>query len=105
MSPTRCPWGQKALTHCPGADPTAWKTYDASQLVSTSTWQASILMDQGMADSFLSQQLMPDIFEQACTAAGKSLTLRRQDGYDHSYCFISAFISDHIQHHAQILGA
>jgi len=31
------------------------------------------------------------------------LTLRKQEGYDHGYYFISSFIEDHLRHHAQQL--
>ena len=103
-APMRCPWGQKAFTHYLGSDQNSWRAYDASELVLTTQHNQPILIDQGTADSFLENQLMPDIFEQACVKAGQPLTLRRQQGYDHSYYFISTFIEDHIRHHAQILG-
>ena len=37
--------------------------------------------------------------------AGIPLTLRRQPGYDHSYFFISTFMSDHLRWHAARLKA
>ncbi len=61
-------------------------------------------MDQGTADSFLETQLKPELLEQACVAAGIPLTLRRQEGYDHSYFFIATFIEDHLRWHAARLG-
>jgi S-formylglutathione hydrolase len=33
------------------------------------------------------------------------LTLRRHEGYDHGYYFISTFMADHLAHHAQQLNA
>jgi S-formylglutathione hydrolase len=102
-APTQSPWGQKAFTNYLGSDQESWKSYDASELVSKRPFNDTILIDQGLADSFLENQLMPEIFEQACTSVGQSLQLRRQEGYDHSYYFISTFIEDHIRHHAERL--
>ena len=45
-------------------------------------------------------QLYPEIFEAACRDAGQPLTLRRQEGYDHGYFFISTFMEDHLRRHA-----
>src|SRR6266702_7695185 len=82
-APSRCPWGEKAFSGYLGADREAWKQYDASELVGKATrkFAEGILVDQGMADQFLTQQLNPDVFEAACKAAGQPLTLRRHDGY------------------------
>lgn len=62
-----------------------------------------ILVDQGLADQFLAEQLYPEEFEAACDTAGQPLTLRRHDGYDHSYYFISSLMEDHIRFHAERL--
>ena len=103
VAPTQCPWGQKALTHYLGSDQTQWQSYDASALILTAKWQRPILIDQGLADPFLDQQLMPQVFEMACAQVEQPLTLRRQPDYDHSYYFIATFIADHIQYHAEQL--
>jgi S-formylglutathione hydrolase len=63
----------------------------------------AILIDQGLADNFLKEQLKPELFVAACEAANQKLIMRGQDGYDHSYFFIASFIDDHIRHHAGIL--
>ncbi len=100
-APMQCPWGQKAFAGYLGSNPEVWTAYDASQLVLNSQWDRPILIDQGEADPFLAQQqLLPGQFQAACTQAGKSLTLRYQSGYDHSYYFIASFIDDHLRHHA-----
>ncbi len=104
-APMRCPWGQKVFTHYLGNDLAQWRNYDASELVLTTRFPGSILIDQGGADQFLDTQLMPDVFEHACTTAGQPLILRHQPGYDHSYYFIATFIADHIRHHAIALYA
>jgi len=101
-APTRCPWGRKAFSGYLGADPEAWKAHDASELMARAQrpFPAGILVDQGLADGFLAEQLYPEAFEQACRQAGQPLTLRRHEGYDHGYYFISTFMQDHIRFHA-----
>lgn len=106
-APSRCPWGEKAFTGYLGQDREAWKAYDSSELVARASqkFAEGILIDQGLSDQFLAEQLYPDVFEAACRAAGQPLTLRRHEGYDHGYYFISTFIEDHIVHHAKVLLA
>jgi S-formylglutathione hydrolase len=64
-----------------------------------------ILVDQGLADQFLEQQLHPHLLEAACADKGVALELRRHDGYDHGYYFIATFMEEHLRHHAEILEA
>ncbi|MBD2257858.1 S-formylglutathione hydrolase [Pseudanabaena sp. FACHB-2040] len=100
-APMQSPWGIKAFSRYLGADLTAWRQYDASELVKHhADSNRLILIDQGEADSFLDNQLMPQVLELACQEAKQPLTLRLQEGYDHSYFFISTFMADHIRHHA-----
>lgn len=101
-SPTRCPWGEKALGAYLGADREAWRTHDASLLIEARKAAPfdDILIDQGMADPFLAEQLKPELLEQAARVAGQKLTLRRQQGYDHSYFFMATFVSEHVAFHA-----
>jgi S-formylglutathione hydrolase len=104
----QCPWGQKAFSGYLGADRDRWRAYDACELVRalpSVTGRAPLLVDQGLGDQFLEQQLMPDRLEQACKDVGYPLTLRRQPGYDHGYYFISTFVEDHLRHHARALLA
>ena len=105
-SPTNCPWGEKALANYLGADRSAWSAYDATEIVlNLEVLPAGrILIDQGLADQFLERELHPHLFEAACHERGIELELRRHDGYDHGYYFISTFIDDHLRHHATILG-
>lgn len=108
-APTACPWGEKALRGYlgePGDDRAGWLAHDASALMKSQTaapYPQGILVDQGLADKFLAEQLHPEAFEAACFAAGQPLTLRRHAGYDHGYYFIQSFMADHIAHHAQTL--
>ena len=102
-APTQCPWGLKAFTNYLGADRSAWAAHDATELVKAGARAPALLVDQGLADKFLAEQLHVDRFEAACRAAGQSLTLRRHDGYDHGYFFIASFIEDHLRFHADAL--
>jgi len=104
-APSQCPWGEKAFGGYLGPDRSTWAEYDATELIAKSGWRSEILIDQGTADDFLESQLKPELFEKACTAAGAKLTLRMQEGYDHSYYFIATFMEDHFVHHARQLNA
>ncbi|MDE2402370.1 MAG: S-formylglutathione hydrolase [Burkholderiales bacterium] len=104
-APTQCPWGQKALAGYLGNDRVEWARHDATELIKAGARCPAILIDVGLADKFLPDQLHPHLFESACQDGGQALTLRRHEGYDHSYYFISSFMRDHIAHHAQVLNA
>ncbi len=105
VAPIRCPWGRKALSGYLGPETTAWAAYDATELVASRGWRGPpLLVDQGEADGFLTEQLKPELLEAACAAAGVPLRLRRQPGYDHSYYFIATFIEDHLRFHADNLS-
>jgi S-formylglutathione hydrolase len=106
-SPTRCPWGEKALGAYLGPDRTTWAAHDAALLIETGKARGrfdEILVDQGEQDNFLVDQLKPELLETACATVGQKLMLRRQPGYDHSYFFISTFIADHLMWHATRLA-
>lgn len=103
-APIQCQWGEKAFTAYLGSDRNLWHDYDASELVKKMPFKNSILIDQGTADPFYRQkQLLPEVFEEACQQVGQPLTLRWQEGYDHSYFAIASFMEDHIRHHAAFL--
>lgn len=106
-STINCPWGQKALGHYLGPDQAGWAQYDACELarnIGDSGPRYVVLVDQGLSDQFLGQELNPHLLEAACRDGGVSLELRRHDGYDHGYYFISTFMEDHLRHHAAILA-
>lgn len=106
-APMRCPWGQKAFGGYLGSDQAAWRAYDATELMvgsGTAPFPKGILVDQGLADKFLAEQLYPEAFEEACRSVGQPLTLRRHPGYDHGYYFISTFVDDHLRFHRRNLG-
>jgi S-formylglutathione hydrolase len=102
-APMQGPWGRKAFSNYLGTDAAAWCEYDASELVARKPFGAPILIDQGTADQFLTEQLLPEKFAVAAAKTGQRLTLRMQPGYDHGYYFIQTFMADHLRHHAAIL--
>ena len=102
--PMDCPWGEKAFSRYLGADRSAWRAWDATELIVDAPERLPILIDQGEADGFLAEQLKPEALQAAAEAAGHPLTLRLQPGYDHSYYFIASFIESHLQYHAQAMG-
>jgi S-formylglutathione hydrolase len=103
-SPTRCPWGEKALAAYLGDDRSGWASYDASLLMAGAPAGTELLVDQGLADPFLADQLKPELLEAACADAGVALDLRRRPGYDHSYYTIATFIGEHLEWHAARLA-
>jgi S-formylglutathione hydrolase len=102
-APMQCPWGKKGFGNYLGADQEAWREYDATELVARKPYPGLILIDQGTADQFLKEQLLPEKFSAAAAKAGQKLELRMQPGYDHGYYFIQTFMADHLRHHAAIL--
>ncbi|UUX97450.1 S-formylglutathione hydrolase [Aquabacterium sp. J223] len=106
-APSDCPWGHKAFSGYLGDDRAAWAMHDASALMAAQAappYPAGILIDQGLDDKFMVEQLKPERFEAACAAVDQPLTLRRHPGYDHGYYFIATFMADHLQHHARQLA-
>ncbi len=103
VAPSRVPWGRKAFAAYLGADEAMWRGHDACALVSQAPTKTPILIDQGAADPYLEEQLQPHLFDEACRVAGQPLTLRLQDGYDHSYFFIQSFMADHLDWHKTYL--
>ncbi len=107
-SPTRCAWGEKAFTAYLGEDRAEWAKHDAALLIESGAAKGvfdDILVDQGDADTFLTDQLKPELLTAAAQKAGQGLTLRMQPGYDHSYFFMASFVDDHVAFHAKRLKA
>ena len=100
VAPSQVPWGEKALTGYLGDDRSSWRKHDSVSLIEDGARIRDLLVDVGTADQFLSQELRPELLERACADAGIALTLRMQPGYDHSYYFISTFMTDHLRWHA-----
>lgn len=103
VAPTQVPWGHKAFGAYLGDDQSTWKAYDTVELINQAEEKLHLLVDQGTADNFLEEQLKTELLEEACKAADHPCTVRYQEGYDHSYYFISTFIEGHIKHHAEAM--
>lgn len=105
-SPTRCAWGEKAFSAYLGADRDTWNAHDAALLIEAGRAKPfdDILIDQGLGDQFLENQLKPELLEIAAAKAGQKITLRRHEGYDHSYFFMTTFVGDHVAFHAARLA-
>lgn len=104
VSPLNCPWGEKALGNYLGDDKNKWAAHDTCSLIMSAKTQLPIMVDQGVADSFLEEQLKTELLEQASKEANYPISIRYQDGYDHSYYFIASFIGEHIAFHAKHLA-
>ncbi|WP_374658597.1 S-formylglutathione hydrolase [Inhella sp.] len=105
-APTECPWGRRAFAGYLGSDETRWAAHDASRLMAAqqaAPFPAGIRIDQGLADPFLAEQLLPERFEAACAAVQQPLALVRHEGYDHGYYFIATVMEAHLRHHAERL--
>ncbi len=103
-SPLNCPWGEKALGGYLGPDTADWREYDACALIDGGARLPDLLVDQGEADGFHSEQLKTNLLSEACARAGQPATIRMQPGYDHSYYFISSFMAEHVAWHADRLA-
>ncbi|MDP2261537.1 MAG: S-formylglutathione hydrolase [Hydrogenophaga sp.] len=99
-APSQCPWGEKAFGGYLGPDRAAWAEHDAVELIKSGRRALPMLIDQGLADKFLVDQLNPNRLERACADAGQPLELHCHDGYDHGYYFIATVIDGHLKHHA-----
>jgi S-formylglutathione hydrolase len=105
VAPSQVPWGQKAFPRYLGEDSASWRAFDATALIEDGhRFDGELLIDQGLDDKFLADQLRPELFEAACAKAGQRVLVRRQAGYDHSYWFIQSFLEDHLRHHAKALS-
>ena len=101
-NPTQSNWGRRQFEAYLGEETDEWKNYDPSILLESLGFQTKILIDQGTGDNFLDLLMPKNLSDQM----DKNLDIgnfRYQEGYDHSYFFVSSFIRDHIFHHADLL--
>ncbi len=104
VAPSSADWSVGAFEKYLGEDKAAWRQYDACALVEDGARFSEFLIDQGKADGFLENGLRPWLFEDAIRDTDIGLTLRMHERYDHSYYFISTFMADHLQWHAERLA-
>jgi S-formylglutathione hydrolase len=105
-NPINCPWGQKAFSNYLGSNKEQWKQYDTVELLKSNlNERMNVLIDVGTSDGFLKDQLLIDELKKKVDELRRDSewNIRYQEGYDHSYFFISTFIADHINHHAKVL--
>lgn len=108
VNPLGVPWGQKAFKGYLINSEDTGKQYDPCYLFQNikNKHNATILIDFGSEDPFLLNQLKPELLEQAISGTtwdGK-VKIRLQQGFDHSYYFVSSFVPDHAKFHAKNLG-
>ena len=106
-SPSNCHWGKKAFAKYLGgnfeSNRGAWLSYDAVEIIKGTKSCNPILIDQGTDDEFLKDQLKTELLKQVISDKDLPVNLRYQEGYDHSYFFISSFIGEHIKFHSKYL--
>ena len=103
-NPTQSDWGRKQFSAYLGDDESAWADYDATILLGERGWHGDILIDQGVSDQFI-DLLRPQALAEEMTMARQPAVVRMQEGYDHSYFFVSTFGGDHIRWHAERLSS
>lgn len=99
----RCEWGQDALLAYLGDDKDQFESYSVYRLLQKvrdeKDTHPDILIDQGSRDGFL-QQLQPEKLQGlGSEKQGQFLRARMQEGYDHSYYFVSSFLKEHLEFH------
>jgi S-formylglutathione hydrolase len=102
-NPVNSGWGEGCFTAYLGERHEDWEAWDATCLIESGAQPIPLMIDQGTADEFLSEQLHPRNLEAACATRDVPLTLRWQEDYDHSYHFIASFIGEHLALHARAL--
>lgn len=104
-NPIHCGWGEGCFGTYLGQDKSKWENYDATQLIANGAEVLPMLIDHGLDDEFLADQLHPKNLQAAAEKVNFPITLRMHEGYDHSYHFISTFIGEHLAFHEKALRA
>lgn len=103
-NPTAGDWGRKQFSEYLGNNEDLWSPHDATKLMEKSGFAGPMLIDTGTNDQFL-DLLKPEALAHAAAARRQQITFRMQPGYDHSYFFVSSFMEDHVNFHAEALWA
>jgi len=104
LTPSKVPWGQKALTAYLGADQDSWVDYDSTALIGRAETVQPILISQGLADNFYPEQLPEQFFLDATKKHGNKVVYEQEQGYDHSYYFIASLMEKHFDFHMKHLS-
>lgn len=102
-TPINCAWGQKAFSQYIGLNVEQWVQYDTCALIPVVKPKFELLIDQGLSDVHLLEQLKPGLLKEVCSKHNYPLQLRLREGYDNSYHFVASFIDEHIAYHARHL--
>lgn len=105
VAPTQSMWGKIIFQGYLGDDRSQWQAYDSCELIKKCSNKIELLVDIGSDDEFLKEQLKPEQLQKVCEKYNHPLTLRMQEGYDHSYYFIASFVDEHINYHGKYLNA
>jgi S-formylglutathione hydrolase len=100
-NPTQSDWGRKQFAAYWG-DEADWGPHDATLLMQGGGFDGPMLIDTGTDDQFW-DLLGTDAFAAAFAGKHQEGQLRLQKSYDHSYFFISTFMEDHVNFHAEAL--
>ncbi len=98
--PTESDWGRKQFSAYLGR--TDAQEHDSTLLMRDLGFDGPVLIDQGSSDQFLDLLKSSDLAE-AMNTRGQEGRFRMQPGYDHSYFFVSTFMDDHLEFHADAL--
>ena len=101
-NPTNSDWGRKQLSAYLGPDESTWAAHDATLMVAAKGFDGPILIDTGTDDQF-GDLLGTPAMAAALATARQDSQVRLQPGYDHSYFFVSSFMAEHIDFHAEAL--
>lgn len=104
VAPSQVPWGKKAFNAYLGEDTALWQQYDTIELLNKATNPLPMRIDVGLDDPFYQEQLKPELFAKVCDEKQFVYSLKRHQGYDHSYYFVTSFIGEHIAFHAKYLS-
>ena len=101
-NPTQLDWGRKQLGAYLGQDEVAREKHDVTCLMREQGITCPVLIDKGTSDQFY-DLLRTAAFATAAAEQKVAVTISLQDGYDHSYFFISTFMLGNIEFHANAL--
>jgi S-formylglutathione hydrolase len=102
-NPVASDWGRKQFAAYLGPDEALWAAHDASLLMAARGFDGPVLIDTGTKDPFW-DRLGTGAMAAALAGRRQGGALRLQEGYDHSYFFVSTFMAEHVAFHARALA-
>ena len=102
-APMQVPLGTQGVQRTISArTPTAWREYDASELVARKPFPAPDPHRSGHGGPIPGRAVAPGEVRRRGREDRPAADLRMQPGYDHGYYFIQTFMADHLRHHARL---